>query len=241
MCPAFLEALDYWTWKYLRLMWSDDALVGGAVYCMLDVIKTYNSKLILSNRDKIDKRISEKYSIKDEKLLNFNWFSDFWTYLWYKDGQTYYKENYFTFISVFCIDKFHYKKSLHFLLNDLNISENYLKNHYFNFSFIWFCNLYVHDIITVIETPHLIYHGSDNKTSWRLNRKVVYDLYSEMRFLIKTYSICKNWRIIMKKIAFWWWMSLYILPVFRKICKLPILQNIYNYLSKKHIKSMWIE
>jgi hypothetical protein len=45
----------------------------------------------------------------------------------------------------------------------------------------------------------------------------------------------------MKKITFWRWMSLYILPTMRKICKLPILRNVYSYFSKKHIKNMWIE
>ena len=238
MCPAFLEAFSLWTGRYLWLIWSDDTIAINALNCMLKAIISFDSKLILCKRYWIDKRIKWKKG-EEENFLSFNWFSDFSTYLWYSDGETYHKDTYFTFISVFCINKDYFHNSYSFLKSIL--SDDYIKSHYFNFSFIWYSNLHNNDTITVIKQPYMIYYWSDNNTSRNLNRKIIKDLHDEMKFLWNTYPISKNWKKTMGKIVFWRWMSLYILPVVRKICKLPILKSIYSYFSKRHIKNMWIE
>jgi hypothetical protein len=236
MCPNFLRALNFWTWKYLWLMGSDDMISSYSLKYMLKILVLCNSKLVLCNRDWVDKK--EKY-LWQESIINFSGFSDFATYLWYRDKDTYHKDTYFTFISVFCINKEYYHKSYTFLKSIL--PEKYIKSHYFNFTFIWYSNLRDNDIITLINEPHLVYYWSDNVTSWSLNCKIVKDLYDEIKFLGNTYPISTNWKKTMKRIVFWRWMSFYVLPIVRIICKLPILKNIYNYFSKKHIKEMWIE
>ena len=240
MCPAFLEALNFWNWKYLKLMWSDDMFSDNAIWIFLNTIKLCNSKLILCNRDWVDKKNTmNKKNITDElEILNFQWFSDFSTYIWYKDNDVYHKDTYFSFISVFCINKDYFHNSYKFLKRIM--SEDYIKHQYFNFTLIWYSNLRNDDIITVIKKPHLVYYWSDNTTSWVLSLRIVKDLYSEFKFLWNTYPVSKNWKRIMKKIVFRWLVRLY-LPYIKKIFSLPWLKSIYKILAKKHIKDMWYE
>ena len=65
MCPAILEALSFWSWEYLWLMGSDDLFSDNSLGIMIKTINTYNSRLILCNRDWI------------EKLECKNWISDY--------------------------------------------------------------------------------------------------------------------------------------------------------------------
>jgi hypothetical protein len=50
MCPAFLEALNLWTGKYLWLMWSDDFVAFNAIWNILECINKCSPKIIYSGR-----------------------------------------------------------------------------------------------------------------------------------------------------------------------------------------------
>lgn len=237
--PNIFKVLTLWKWEYLWLFGSDDLLSNSALNIMIKAIKTYNARLILCSRCSIEKLNKLDNKEINNKIMNFNWFSDFSTYLWYQDNNTHHKDTYFTFMSTHCFRRESFFESYNFMLEKLKIPEDKIKLHSFSFSFIWFVWIQNSDLITIIDKPCLVWYWTNN--SWNLNKKIVKDLKQEMKFLVDTYPISKNWKKIMWKIYFCWRMCLYVVPYVNWMLKIPVLKNIYWFFSKKHIKNMWIK
>ena len=127
-------------------MGSDDLFSDNSLGIMIKTINTYNSRLILCNRDWIEK-LECKNWISDYKVMNFSWFSDFSTYLWYQNKDTYHKDTYFTFMSSHVFNKKYFNESYEFVVRDLGFADDMIKHHYFNHSFIWFMGIKDSDII----------------------------------------------------------------------------------------------
>ena len=235
MCPAFLESLNYWRWKYLRLMWSDDLMSKISLWIVLRKIKTSLPKLILSKwcyyKD-LDKE-SKEVIMKD-----FNGFQDFSTYIGINYSWTWReisldREAFFTFISVFCINKDYYLFAYKTLVEN-HISKERLSQHYFNFSFISFSQLYVTDTISVIEMPKLVWM-SWNQPSWTSCRKIANDLKLEFKYLENNYTISYCAKKALKKLLHPWIMAGYLAPI-KKIIKFCWLFGVYCKLSEKYRK-----
>lgn len=238
MCPAFLEALDLWIWKYLRLIWSDDSINEISLWIMLNKIKEKSPKLILWKRCSYEKLNNDNKNIETR---DFWWFEDFSTYIWINySWLTWWqiaedREVFFTFISVFCINNEYYKKAHHDLLN--HVTSDYLNHHYFNFSFIAFSQLYNFDIISIIESPRIIW-VQKNELSRSPNKKIADDLKDEINYLRNNY-VLSNWakkclkRLLYPRIMAW------LLTPIRNIMKFLWLLNLYNIISKKYRKLRW--
>lgn len=235
MCPAFLEALELWIWKYLWLMGSDDSINEIGLWVILKKIKDTSPKLILS------KRCPYEELNRDNKIIetkDFNWFQDFSTYLsinylwlkWWQIAED--RDTFFTFISVFCINKEYYNKAHRDLLN--HVSKDYLNHHYFNFSFIAYSQLFNSDILSIIESPRMIW-VQKNETSWIPNKKIADDLKDEMDY-IKEHYVLSNWsKKCFKRLLYPWIMS-WLLTPFRNFMKSIWLLSLYNSISKKYRK-----
>ena len=240
MCPAFLEALSLWTGRYLWLMGSDDLINKVSLWIMLRKIKNSSPRLILSKwcyYENLNKEC-EKVIMKD-----FNWFSDFSTYIginysWSWKEISLDREAFFTFISVFCINKEYYEFAYKTLITNYISKEN-LAQHYFNFSFIAFSQLYMYDTITVIEVPRLVWM-SWNSPSWSSCKKIADDLKLEFKYLEKNYVLSYNAKKSLKKLLHPWILAGYLAPI-KKVIKFCWLLGLYDELSVMYRKICWYE
>jgi len=226
MCPAFLEALDYWTWKYLWLMGSDDSIFSKSLEIFFNSIKN-NPKVVLCKRYSLNDGQTElKYSMNS--ILSFKFFIDFLK----KEKSRQDIDVFFTFISVWCLERCYYKNALELLIREF--WENILKQHYFNFSFIWFSNVKESDRINIIDKPRLIQVNSFD-VGWKPNMKIWNDLKLEMKYLMKKYSLNYGQCKILKNIYRPWRLMCILYPIRQCLGKIGLLW-IYDELSKIYRK-----
>jgi len=216
MCPAFLEALDLWTWKYLWLMWSDQVLMPKAINNILLWIKIESRIIIISNPRKWD-----------WKHYNFCWLSDFLSYVWfYPNDFLDYEWWFLTFLGFCCLSRNYYleaKKSLSF------INEKELKNNYFNFNIIKYSELYAKNSIIYIDTP-FFKPSLDAKSSWTINKKILKDLFFLIRYIENNYFVSVATKKVFSKIKMIR-VGAYLALPFKKMCKLIHLEKVYLKLA----------
>ena len=200
MLPAILESINMSNGKYTWLFGSDDFMHKDALKITLDIIKNNSPTLILSNRTIFEN--PKDLEIKDTqevKTLFFKGFSDFWIYLWMSEEEKYSdKQNYLTFMSVFCFDTQYYKESLQYVNKSVcKITD--LEKHYFNYIVVLFSRLFVTKIICIIESPRLVFCQSGN-TSRQRNNKINKDWKMLMDYLQGTYPISQNCKKLFRRI-----------------------------------------
>ena len=234
--PNIFKALTLWSWTYLRPLWSDDIILKWWLKLMCSAISD-NPTLVLSKRCK-ETDLNEKLEFK---LNTFHWFSDFATYVWYNYQWLNWgitaedRDSFFTFMSIFCYKKDHFKKSYKHLIK--LIWEKKLSLHTFNFSLIAYNQLFSSDIIKVLESPRMI--GLIPNVMWWTPWIHLYkDLKWEIKYLANNYYISNNCRNALKRLLYVWKMAWILTPIrdfFRKFG----LMKIYNFCSERYRRKRW--
>jgi len=245
MCPAFLEALDLWTWKYLWLMWSDDFMNFNALKSILKCIDKYNFKVAYSRR----KEINFWEQVEDTKgkleISFFSWMTNFSVYLWDTNLWTFHdKDVFFTFISVLCINRDYYRESYNVLIKK-GYLENELKKNYFNFSLVALWNIKDNDILCVINNPICVYCEDSNM--WRIpGKKVCQDLGVLIRYIKNNYKISRGCKKFFRKQKFMRYLSnesktfKFVIKLLKKVKLYKIFKWIYNFLRFwKSLQKKW--
>lgn len=204
MCPAFLEALNFWTGKYLWLFGSDDSMNKTSLWNILTIINS--SPRIIYFRRKTIKFWDEIFDGWKPKVISFKWMTEFCEYLWDKTELTFHdKDVFFTFISVLCINKDYYHNSYKNLINNIWYSEHELKKNYFNFSIIALSNIKTKDIVSIVLNPICVYCET-NKIWWIPNKKISQDLRHLTKYISCNYPISFKCKIFFKKLNFNWYL-----------------------------------
>jgi len=206
MCPAFLEALDLWTGKYLWLFWSDNVMGKNSVLTVLNAIRDWYPKSVMM--------MWCKRKSDSEKILKFCWFSDFSSYLWnHKKEALQYEWGIFTFCSYCCLESNYYREWKIFLDKFYNIKIDELKRNYFNFNLIKYSQLYGVNSISFVESPELVILSDDAKSSWTINFKIIKDLNQLIRLIKNDYSLTLNSKEIFTKVKAIWITALLVKPL----------------------------
>jgi hypothetical protein len=171
-------------------------------------------------------------------LKDFMWFSDFWSYIGIPESQKFDdKLNYFTFMSIFCFNTEYYKSSIKYITNNNICTLDALQKHYFNYIVILFAELYSKNIISIIESPRLVYCLWWNNW-WIPNKKINQDLEMLISYVINTYPLSNNCLSVLKKMKrvwylFWTWVY--------QAQKIPIIWSIIRKISaNKKIKQIYV-
>ncbi len=229
MLPAILESINMSKWEYTWLFWSDDFMQENALEIVINAIKKHSPKILLTNRFDVDNfEESRNYKNENQTVYSFQWFSDFWTYLWLEETAKFEdKHNYFTFMSVFCFNTNFYQSSLQFTQS--NILDNvWLKKHYFNYILILFSKVFDSDIIWIIESPCLVFCQNNNHNR-NHNKKISKDIKMLCNYIANNYALSTNAKKVLGRIRFrWYFMCNIVTPLKRLLSKLWI----YNILSK---------
>jgi len=220
MCPAFLEALSLWTGKYLWLMSSDEFILEDYLSYLLNICWSNNDLIITSI---------------------FNWsgdvnksFNDIWNFLWYFGNLNipYAKKDYFfSHLTSCCIKKSYYNESYNYLIDNGKVSEQILKENYFNFNLIniWF--LFPWKKIVLIEKESIdCKYNSGDVSSWNINIKIVFDMVILCRYLIKNYNLPLSAKKLLRHIQISWFMLWLISPIRNLLTKFWLI-NIYNKMA----------
>lgn len=206
MLPAILESIEMSNGEYTWLFWSDDFMSKDALRIMKWLIKRESPKLVLTNRIIFweQSECTDTVLATDSTEQVFNGFSDFSTYIGLNEPEKFDdKDNYFTFMSVFCFDTQYYMEAYRFTEKNV-CSLDELKKHYFNYVVVLFSQLFAGRKIGVVESPALVFCQPDNH-NWRPNNKISKDLYMLFSYLKRTYPVSRDWSRMLDKIAFRWW------------------------------------
>ena len=231
MCPAFLEALDYWTWKYLRLFGSDNVMGEHALKTVLNAIKSTYPKTVMMMWCKNKNNF--------EMILNFNWFSDFSSYLWtHKRDALQYEWWLITFCTYCCLENSYYKQWKAFLEKIWNVDNETLKYNYFNFNLIKYFGLFGVNSISFVESPELVILNSDDAESSRtINFKILRDLNMLIDFINDNYVLTLNSKKVFFKIKLLWIIALLVKPL-KKVLHFLKLEKYYFKMWSKFRKTL---
>ena len=227
--PAILKVISLSNGEYTWLFGSDDLMHQDALDISINAIKKRSPTLILSNRgDNVDIQDQRHYIIEKINYRYFNWFADFWSYIWLDEKEKYSdKVNYFSFISIFCFKTNYYKEMFDFVTKSVcEISE--LNKHSFSWALIVFAQLYTNEIICLIDDLPLVYIHKDAQPSWKADSKISKDFFMFAKYLKNNYSISKNCKKILNKVAIGWRVWCVIIPA---VHKLPLLGNLSSSIS----------
>ena len=217
MCWNLYKVPSLWTWKYLWMMWSDEELAPGSIWIVLKWLENNEVKtVILTN--------SERESL----YLNFNWFSDFSTYVWQHESDFLDVEwGFLTFMSFCIMSSEYYLQSINFLKEIMD--EERIINNCFSFNLIRYAQLYWNNSILYIKN-YFITPSSGAEASWTINRKIIDNLLAVTRYIENNYFVSKSARKVFRKVKKIRIVAYMALP-FKKLCKLFHLEKFYEKLS----------
>lgn len=226
MLPAILESIEMSDGKYTWLFGSDDFMQEDSLEIVMGILKNQTPTVVLSNRLTFkDSSECDSYQEEERKSLYFQWFADFWIYLWLEEKEKYEdKHNYFTFMSVFCFETTYYKEMLEYVTKNV-CSKSELNKHYFNYIVVLFSQLFSEKTICVIEKPRLVFCQADNH-NWKQNRKIVKDIKMLSNYVKNTYILPYNTIKLLDKFILRWWLMSDIANLAK-----PILSKIWLYKS----------
>lgn len=217
LCWNLYRVPSLWLWKYLWMMWSDEKLAPGSIWIILKWLENNNVKTVIITN-------SECESL----YLNFNWFSDFSTYVWQHESDFLDVEWWFLTFMSFCImSSEYYLQSVNFLKEHMD--ENRILNNCFSFNLVRYAQLYWNNSILYIKN-YIIAPSSGAEASWTINRKIIENLLSVTRYIENNYFVSKSAKKVFKKVKKIRIVAYVALP-FKKLCKLFHLENIYEKLS----------
>lgn len=217
MCWNLYKVPSLWTWKYLWMMWSDEKLAPGSIWIVLKWLENNNVKTVIITN-------SECESL----CLNFNWLSDFSTYVWQHESDFLDVEWWFLTFMSFCImSSEYYVQSVNFLKEFME--EERILNNCFSFNLVRYAQLYWSNSILYIKN-YIIAPSSGAEASWTINRKIINNLLSVTRYIENNYFISKSAKKVFTKVKKIRIVAYLVLPL-KNLCKLFHLENIYGRLS----------
>lgn len=219
MCKNLLKSQTLWSWKYIWLMWSDQALKKWSLAKMLEWISKTNANAIMINRTPWETR-----------YISFSWLSDFSSVIWLNKSEFLDYEWWFlTFCSFCCLKKTYIDESLEYL--KLRFPDIYddLWSNYFNFSIVRYSMLYGSDSILYIKNADLFLSVPDAKSSWIINKKIVSDLNILINYISDNYNLTNSAKRVLKSVKKIRVTAYLVLP-FRKVCETFHITKFYTNL-----------
>ncbi len=237
--PNINKALSLWTWEYLWLLWSDSIIINDWIKDTINIIKNKKPDIIYYNWEDwqqfyINNKLPEYeitgnlYQVKNQKsfitLLN--------SLYWFNKNNFWFIEKIITFVSIRCISKKEYDKTI----NSIYSQQKDFDNHSFSQTIIFFFKEIENSII-VLCTPHISRNkvGKKNKTSYWVTKKILKDLIN-----IYNYIQNKCWIKFKKAIFFksiFLWIKRYVFSLIWKILSflwlLDFIEPIYRKLKTK--------
>lgn len=234
MLPAILESIEMSDGEYTWLFGSDDFMQEDSLEIVMDILKNKAPTMVLSNRFTFtDSRECNNYKEEERESLYFQWFTDFWIYLWLDEKEKYEdKHNYFTFMSVFCFETIHYKKMLQYVTKNI-CSASELNKHYFNYIVVLFSQLFSEKTICIIEKPRLVFCQADNH-NWKHNKKIAKDIKMLSNYMKNTYVLPSNTLKMLDTFVFRWWLMCNVATPAKLILSKVWLYEYPSYLWRKY-------
>lgn len=199
MTTAFVESVLLCNGEYTWLFWSDDIIWPNAIECMLGILKDKSLDLVLN--DYGDFRYKDIHTNIDKDISLFHWLSEFYNNFHQHPHPSF--DNfiaYFSYISVYCFRTSIFKNQYAISLEQW--CKNFILEHYFNFSYLLFCDQKIGQI-GIVHNPVLTYNQWW-KPSWRMNFKILKDVYSLFWILENSTITSKKTKRIFLKIKLTW-------------------------------------